>query len=325
MTTHVEPVYAIPADAVDPLANAFDALGGLTQAIASTLSVVSTEAPLGPWELDVTCTYGFLGFYTEHYTYDVDFAPPRNYLENVLAEARQQSESFVQSYAPFERWVTVTVPATTTKFQTTGDLVAKAIAAGSGITPTQRSAVLTAVDDLRGDLGASVTQLKSFIETFSQFLEQQDDWQASIAAAEQWYQGQGQQQLTDIGNFINDQHCSGDAWDQLSSFQSQFTTSTGLFSTSMGALLAATRQADDGLALLIGTVDDFATSIGLAIDQLGKAQGEAFVLILLQLHFDVALDTWNRLAEDASHQVPPLLQLAELANQLAAAPEGAVK
>jgi hypothetical protein len=321
MESQLEPLYTIQANTLTGLGDSFGALGKLTQVLVTVANVVATQAPLGPWHLDVTCKYDdyWLWWKEDHFWWNVDFSGSRSVLEGVLQSAETHCQSFLQSYAPLGQWASVTVPATTAKFQATGGLIQQAIDAGSGVTPAQRQAVLASFADLGRELNATAQPLLALIAVFSQFTEQQDGWQADIVSAKEGFVGEAKQTLASISNFINEQPCSGNAWDQYNSFHSQFNTSAETFASSMTALASATQEADSALDLLIGVIDNFASSIGSAVRQLEQAQG-TFVLALEQLHFDDALATWNELAREASQLKPPMGQLDRLVNSFVSAP-----
>lgn len=311
-------LYAFDQASADELSNGFQTLGGFSQQIVAAGNAINAP-DLGPWHIQWDCCTkdGWIFGCLETTTcwQDVDFSAVRVPLQGVIQGAEAHSQTFLQALSPLHGWVSERVPATTAKFEDLQSALA-AVPQGSPATDDQRRTIVNAFNTLKAGLADGQHDLDDLVSAVGQYINDQDGWQTQIDSTRTSMEASVNDALNRLQETARQSPCPGDGDDQFNQRKAMFQQTVDTINAAVNQLASQTRAADDALALVIGTVSNFANSYGVAVQQLDEARGDDFNAALEQLHFDVSLGSWSQLATSATQQLAPLGLMGEYVTQM---------
>ena len=265
----------------------FNSMGQQIQATQQSIANVN----LGPFQIDVSCSHGFLGIYQDHYTERVDFGIYRPRFESALAWAAGLPNSFQPIGQAMNQWCSgplqeISKAMTDLRAQSQGS---GGVAQKQIITISVRATV-TLLQQAQGSLNQVVQSQAAFSQQMTSFYQSLADTQQQL-----------KQNMATVTQNVSDNIAgwacgTGNGYDQLGIWQATFTASTNSIATSVGNLNGFTDQAVAGLAHLTGRVFDTLSQFEPVADQFEASQDPDISKHLAALHIDVACDLWASLA-----------------------------
>ncbi|MGC2400411.1 MAG: hypothetical protein WA510_11530 [Acidobacteriaceae bacterium] len=292
------------------LSNSLSTLAQFQASLANSSQIVS-NASLGPYSISGSCGYdcwGKLCIMNQHWSWQVDFSGTRVPLQQVLQVIQQQYQQFSPTMTSVSTWETSTLPA----FSNTFTNAANAILAlntqiqqnGGTTTQQQRQQIASEFQQIETGIQQSSGALNTAIQALSQYMQQQQAEQTSIASLSQNVQNSIDQEITQTQkNFIPTLHCGqSDATKAISGMENQFNQSFQQIEVSVGSMQTSAQTANQALSLLTGSLISLQSSYSLADQQIQQSQASP-VPIIQNLHLDVAEKTWQGLAAYAAQQL----------------------
>ena len=290
-------------------------------------AIAAQGVALGPWHLSVRCNYGSSD--KNSYSSDAvcDFSAQRATLQSAMFAAEKQADQFLSSFNFVSTWVATTLPATAASFADASAPVAAAIAASQAgsLTQPQIDAATGALATLLGFLQQSSTDLTDGIRGLAAYSVQVENYAGQIQQVVNGLTTSAQSTIDIIQNSLGSMPCgTGDAQNQLNGFRAQFTTASGQLQSTFNALAGQTRDANNAIGLLLGTVVTFVSSYQGVIGQVRQAQAQTVGSLLEGLRLDIAARQWQTLASDAGTQLGAERRAlgADLVAAAAALPQG---
>ena len=278
-------------------AQAVQVLQGLPNQIKQTQQGLA-NINLGPFRIDVSCSHGFLGIYTEHYTSGVDFGPNyRPVFQNVLNWASTQSGEFDPLYQQLASWFSGTLQKIS---QAMGELQVvsqKLVGGPPNMVPLIRKDLRDRIPAIIDLLNVSDQQLNNFDQGLGSFLQQLGSYNQSLAQIQAQLEQNMQNVVQDVSAFINSWSCgSGDGYGQLNTWKAIFQASTGIIAANLSNLKHYSDQANACLGQVIGQVTNTLAQFQPVVAQLDQAVDAEISKYMESLHLDVACDLWSSLA-----------------------------
>jgi hypothetical protein len=270
--------------------------------VASMRLVV--HQPLGPYELHTECTWCSKEFIfclehsTERWGTKVDFSWTRQQLDRVLSQAERDAGALAGGYAPTQAWIDA-LPAFSAAFDgAAGQVLAVQQAIRQGALPTdqQRQGVTQALQQLTDGMGRSSEQLKAGVKALAVSLQQQSAYRDTIRQAIGGADQAAERALQDVENASRTHRCQGGLQEKFGAIRNDFSRSTESIATAFLRLDASSRDAEKGLAVLLGAVVNAQTEMQTILALLGAAGNDKMGSFLEQLHLAAAKQQWNELA-----------------------------
>ncbi|WP_426756942.1 hypothetical protein [Myxococcus sp. Y35] len=263
------------------------------------------QKPLGPYTVSSACSWcasEFLGICfrqaSQAWSQRVDFSGPREQLDRVVAQAESGASALTKRYAPTQAWIDG-LPAFSAEFAATADrvlAVQQAIKQGQGPTDTQRQDVTRALQRLSEGLSRSEEQLQAGIQALSVSLQQQSSYRDVIQQAIAGTDAAVTAELARLTEATRSSRCQEGVPAQFASIRSEFTRSTQEIKAAFQRMDASSRSAEQGLAMLLGTVISSRTDLKSVIELVQAASNDKLGSFLEQLHLSAAKQQWEALA-----------------------------
>jgi hypothetical protein len=290
------------------LKEAVSRLGHFQNDVRNMRSIVGK--PLGPYNISGQCTwcsYAWGSLCWENTTASwsnvlVDFSWTRQGLQRVLSEAEHNADNFTNSYAPTQAWIDG-LPEFSRKFNATADLilaVQQEIKAGTGPTDQQYQIVKQALQKLAGDLRSSSEQLQMGTRALAVSLDRQSSYREPIRQAINGADRSAQEALNSIRKQYEaiEAHpeCQAVFNEKFNPIRADFSRSIQEISGAFQKLEASSREAEKGLAVLLGSVVSSQTELQTVLQLLSAAQQDQLGSFLERLHLTAAKKQWEDLA-----------------------------
>jgi hypothetical protein len=261
---------------------------------------------LGPWTVSISCNYGTSD--ANHYlrSLSVDFAMTRTQLQQALAIAESRAETFLDHFNFVRVWMGETMPLTSTLFATAAQSVDTAVAANQNGTLTQAmvDAARHELSELASSLQDNSKQLSDGLAGLAQFNIQLGNCGQQIQHALGTLKSTAQNEIAQAIEMARSAPCGGDgAMSQIAAFQAQLATSGSALDSTFTTLAGQTRDAENAVAVLQGTVLNLLGNYRGVLDQLKTVEAQAAASMMQKIRLMVASNAWKDLTQYATAQL----------------------
>jgi len=265
----------------------------------------------GPAKIDVRCEYQcFIGICLRWATfyYNLDFSHWKPSMDSLLASQQQYSLNFNNNFqSQFRAWVG-TVNNINAALQQTSANVTQLQADLPHLDPAtaskRRQDIQNQLTEISRQIDSSSKQVQGLMSQVAAYLQQQNRNQESLAQQKASFATNVNASFQKMKEFIDQQPCSGNAWDQFNGFKGRINGSLDSIDKTLGSLRASASIADQSGSVLIGSMMNMANRMNLVTSQLAKAQTiQGTNDALSNLHIKVAAQAWQDFATYAAAQV----------------------
>lgn len=287
----------------------FSRLEQFKNEVSNMHSVVSK--PLGPYTISTSCSFciekAWYGLgsctktRTEKWGTEVDFAWTRQSLSRVLEQSEKNTDTFSSGYQLTQAWLNE-LPGFSAKFDTTADIilaVQQEIKSGVGPNEQQRGIVKQALQKLGDDLRRSSSLLQSGTRALAAFLQQQSAYKKDIKQAIDGADRSAQEALTNLEDQTNKQRCQGGVREKYDGIRADFSRSLQEISVAFQKLEVSSREAEQSLAQLLGSVVNSQTELKSVLYLVNAAGNDKLGSFLEKLHLNAAKQQWRDLADSS--------------------------
>lgn len=281
--------------------------------VSNMRSVVNK--PLGPYPIHTRCTWcskkewwGF-GFCTEETTEtwdtEVDFTWTRQTLSRMLDQAQRNASTFSSRYEPTQAWIN-SLPGFSTKFDAKADIILAVqadIKAGVGPNDQQRQTVTQALLELTQDLGRISSLLQDATSALAAFLQQQSSYKEAIRLAINDADRSAQEALTNLENQSKTHRCQDGLKEKYDGIRADFSRSLQEISNAFRMLEGSSREAEESLGKLLGSVVNSQTELRTVLNSVNAAGNDELGSFLGQLRLNAAKRQWRDLADSANNNL----------------------
>jgi hypothetical protein len=299
------------AGQTNDVAAAKEALSRLTQFSNDVRKMHELASrPLGPYPIATQCTWCDYAWGELCWTYKtatisgppIDFNWTRRALETTLSNVENDAGTFAKSYEPTQAWING-LPKFSAKFDVTADRILGVqadIKAGKVPSDQQRQVVKQALQELADDLSSSSAPLQSGTQALATALQRLSSYAESIQQAIAGADRSAQEALTQFGQQTQSLPCQNEFKAKFDGIKGDFSRSIGEISAAFQKVQSSSRQAQEGLAVVLGGVVSSQTDLQSVIEQVKAAKNDELGSFLERLHLTAAKKRWEDLASAAS-------------------------
>jgi len=285
-------------------------LSQLSAAIASSRGQISGLF-FGPGRVNVDCEYQcWIGICLRkaNFYYNLDFSAWKPSLDRTLSNQLQNSLNFNNNFQnQFRTWVG-TVNTINASLQQTSAKVTQLQSDLPKLDPAtasqRRQDIERQLTGISQQIGSSSTQVQGLMSQVAAYLQQQTRNQAAFAQQKSSFATNVNNEFQKMKQFIDQQPCSGNAWDQFNGFKGRINASLDSTDATIGSLRASAASSDQAGSVLVGSMMNMANRMNLVTSQLAKAQTIQGTNVALEsLHIKVAAQAWQDFSTYATAQV----------------------